>query len=438
MDIDLRLQLLRAIVRDRAFLKVAGRDVIPASFPEQEEQLVAQAATAFYAEHEEPIGAMLRSEVEDLARDAKLGPDARKKLRTLLDTVQGTRLEPVAVKALERKVRRLKRDSFYNNAVEEVISAHEQGSLDAATLLNLVERANKELAVSEITSRNYAGQLEKRIIRRKMWSEEHKFPLLMIDPLDEKIRAIGRGHLGLFLAPFASGKGFALLHVAVAYALQGLKVLHISLEDPPDEVEDRLDSALTGLPKNKLFKLPNKLRKRFKRAKKLVSNRIRLIDGTEGGWTVSKIERAWEIERQNGFVADAIIIDYDDEIDCEKQFKGESARRMEFHEVYRQLRRTAAKLDVIMWTAAQGTRDSEGKKVITGKQAAEDISKIRKVFLAIGIGSVPDTDHVKYLFVMRHRLDRSRFGVEICSNFGESLFYDRDATMLHLKTRRRP
>jgi hypothetical protein len=327
------------------------------------------------------------------------------------------------------RTKKLKHHAFYAAAVEEVISNYEKGTLQSDVLAELVERANKELKVNGILSRDYIEGLETRIKRRELWAEDHKFPLLLIDPLDTKIRAIGRGHLGMFLAPFASGKGFALIHITVAYALQGLKVLHISLEDPADEVEDRLDAALTGLPKSKLFRLPNRLRKRFRKVKRLMRGRIKLIDGIEGGFTVSRIERIWEEEKQNGFIADAIVIDYDDELECEKQFKGESARRMEYGEIYKRLRRLAAKLNVIVWTAGQATRDAEGKKVISGKLAAEDISKIRKCFLVIGIGSMPESETLKYLFVARHRLDRSRFGVTIASNFAQGLFYDREETM---------
>jgi hypothetical protein len=430
MDSDLRLQLLRAAARDRQFLKSAARDLKATDFPDVEEQVIAEASLKFYETHEEPVGVLLRSEVDEIVLERRLGPETRKKLKVILDTIQGNKLDLVSVKALENRVKKLRRASFYSTAVDEILTANEKNKLSPALLEEIVAKANTELRDNSIVFRDPfgEGQLDKRIQRRLAWEEDHKFPLLFIHELDEKIKMIGRGHIGLFLAPYASGKGFALLHVAIAYAMQGLKVLHISLEDPKEEVEDRFDSNLTGLPKNRLSKLPNKLRKRFKRAAKVLKGNVRFIDGTEGGWTVSRIQRAWELAKLEGFEADAIVVDYDDEIECEKQFKGESARRMEFSEIYKALRRLAAKLNVILWTAAQGNKESEGKKVVTGKFAAEDISKIRKVFVAIGIGTDPESAFVKHLFVARHRLDRSRFGVDIVTNFGESLFYDRKAS----------
>lgn len=429
MDRNLRLQILRAAVRDRAFLKQAWHDVRPSDFQEREEALVAQASVSFYEKFEEPVGILLQSEVDSLRVKVPMGAEAVKKLKDLIKSIQGNEMELVSVKALVARVKALKRTSFYEEAVEEVITAHEKDELSADVLMALVERANKELNTAVVIARDYFSEeeLERRIKRRANW-EQHKFPLLMIQPLDIRMQAVGRGHFAIWMAPPSGGKGLALLHTACAYALQKLKVLHISLEDPRELVENRLDSALTGLPLSKLQYLPRRLRKRFAKVKKQVRGQLHLVDGTDGGWTVTRIERLWEQEKQNGFTADVIIVDYDDEIECEKQFKGESAKRMEFAEIYRRLRKLAKSTDSIVWTAAQTSKGSVGRKVITGRDIAEDFSKIRKVFLAIAIGKDPDEEDVRYLYVVKNRQDKMGFGVEIVSNYDAAVFYDIDAS----------
>jgi hypothetical protein len=160
------------------------------------------------------------------------------------------------------------------------------------------------------------------------------------------------------------------------------------------------------------------------------------VDGTEGGWTVTRIEKLWEQLKGEGFTADAIVVDYDDEIESEKTFKGESARRFEFADMYRRMRKAAARLKVIWWTAAQTSKKAETKKWVTGQDAAEDVSKVRKCFIAIGIGRDPEAedDSLRYLYVAAHKHDRSRFGVEIWSDYDSAIFYDREKT---LRLRRR-
>jgi len=438
MDSELRLQLLRALVRDRQFLKSSWRDVDPTTFAEKEERTIAKAALGFWEKYESPIGPMLRSAIDEEISKNGMAVKTKQKLKDLVNLIQAQKLEPVSLLALQDRIKSLKHNSFYETALDEIITAHEAHEFNVEMLREIIEKAAIELQTGKVEARDYLDQLENRITRRNHWDELKKYPMLLIDPLDEKVRSIGRGHIGLLLAPYSSGKGLALAYIATAYAMQGLKVLFITLEDPLDQVEDRLDASLTGLPLSRLQQLPNRLRKRFRRIKKQMRGRIHIVDGTEGGWTLSQIEKLWEQERQAGFVADVIIIDYDDEIECEKQFKGESARRMEFAWVYRRMRRMAAKLDVILWTAAQASRGAEGKRIVTGKDTAEDISKVRKVTFAIGIGGDPREENTKTLYVIRHRLDRSRFAVDIKTNFRCGLFYDREATLAAKRRPRRP
>lgn len=436
MDRSLRLQILRAAVRDKAFLKEAWRDLRPDDFTAREESVIVQAAVAFYEKYEQPIGSMLRADLDDIVAKKRFGEEATQKLNSLVRKIQNFEIEPVSVRALIDKVHALKREAFYDEAIGEIIDAHEKNKLSPALLSEFVDRANSELRTTPLITHDYLRGIEKRIERRERW-EDNKFPLFMIDPLDARIRGIGRGHLGMWMAPPSGGKGLALVHTAIAGAMQNLKVMHFTLEDPLDVVEDRLDAALTGMPLNKLRKLPNRLRRRFKRARKLMRGRIRIVDGTDSELSVSDMEKYCAESAKMGFDPDLVTIDYDDEIKCEKEFKGESARRHEFSEIYKRLRKFAAKTNRIVWTAAQSTRSAEGRKVITSKDTAEDFSKIRKVFLAISIGVEPDQENVKFLYVMKHRLDRSRFGVDTVADYGSAIFYDRDATMILQRAKKR-
>lgn len=427
MDRDLRLQILHAIVSDRQFLKSSARDIKPEDFTEREERAVAEAALTFWESFEDPVGSLLHSEVYALKTVQKFGTETKTKLRKLIETLQGE-LKLVSVRALTSRVSALRQESFYEHAIDEILTAHEGGNLSPALLADLVDRAKVQLTGGTVPAHDLASDVDARVLRRSK-GDEKKYPLLLIDPIDEKIRVIGRGHVGLWLAPYSGGKGMALVHTSVAYALQGYNVLYITLEDPKEEVENRFDSCVTGIPMRKLTTLPNRFKKRFRRAMTHIKGHIRVLDGRGGGWNCTRIEKTLEQLKREGFTVDCLVVDYDEELECEKPFKGDNARRFEFAEIYRRLIRMAANYDIILWTAAQGTRDSEGKKVITGKQIAEDISKARRVFIALGIGSDPKEPHMKHIHVLRHRLDRSRFGVDIVTDFDSAIFYDRAATM---------
>lgn len=442
MDVELREQILRATVRDLSFLKVSGRDLSVDDFPEQHEKMVAEKALWFWTEFSEPAGPLIRSHVQDsMAQLKEMGEESRQKLKAktnkLLDSILSPEIKPISVKALQERVTSLKKHHFFEGAVDNILEAHEKGKLNADVLVDLVDRANRELADTGLEAVDVLedAEMDHRIRRRNYQQQNIKYPLSLIHELDKKIKILAKGQVGLFLAPYSSGKGFALVHMSLSYAIQGLKVWHITLEDPKDEVEDRIDSALTGLPKARLQELPNRLKKRFRRAKAKLRGRILITDWTEEDCTIAKIERGYEVLKIRGFIPDVIVVDYDDEIKVEKEFKGESARRFEFAHMYRQMRKAAKRLDVIWWTAAQTGREGEGKKLITGRDTAEDISKIRKVALAIGIGTDPERPELKHLYVIRHRFDRSRFGVDIISDFKCSLLYDDVKTAVFRKAR---
>jgi len=154
-----------------------------------------------------------------------------------------------------------------------------------------------------------------------------------------------------------------------------------------------------------------------------------MIDATSGNWTVSKIAKILDEQKQSGFTVDVLVLDYDEYIQCEQKFKGENARQLEYNAIYLQLLHLAVDNDLILWFAAQTNRAGEGKKIITMKDIGEDIGKIKKVFLAIGIGQDPVNENVRWLHIIRHRGGRSRFAVEICTDFEAVQFYDRETTM---------
>ena len=168
------------------------------------------------------------------------------------------------------------------------------------------------------------------------------------------------------------------------------------------------------------------MKKRVTRWADMIRTRLRIFDGTEGDVTVSKIEAVWERERARGFEADVILVDYDDEL---RPTIKRRERRQEFADIYRDLRRLASRKQILVWTASQTTRTAEEKDIIDGQDVAEDISKVRKATMAVGIGTCKDWNgekgsagNAKTLFVAYHRLDRQKLACRIWSNPSKGLF----------------
>lgn len=433
--------LLTFLCRDRNFLKACGgllspKDFRPGRDETDERLLVATLALDFWKKYKAPIGDLLRTNVSDFCHKNHVEGDRKKAVNKLVDKINNTERLP-AVQAIEDRVREYITDKTIERSIEELITKKEDGELTQEEFLKIcktvIEFSNKD----KLQAIAYKGgnDLENRIARREI-SRKDSRPLLMLPGFDSKTRGIGRGDLGVIVALYKKGKSLALAHLADAYAKQGLNVLFITLEDPKEEVEDRMDASLAYMPIEKLAYMPNKLRKRHRKFSRRIQGKIKIVDATTDKVSVADIDELWETQRDQGWAADVIIVDYDDEIIPPRSLKGESARRFEFADIYRELRRMASKRQCIVWTAAQTKGMKDNTKIITPEMLAEDKSKARKVTLFIGVGQGESHDDARYCYVALYKRGKARFGWEQMASPDKGVFFDESRTA-GMKTKER-
>lgn len=424
-------KLLSFLCRDRNFLKKCGgllspNDFKPGSDESDERWIVATEALEFWHKYREPIGGLLRVKIVEFCKDNNRSDKQRKVIISLVDKIiKGERL--IAVEAMEDRVLAYLRSRMMKHALEELIDKKQNNELSPETFVEVCRNVAKwsgksRRRVSEVLS---SKDLEARILRRAYESTK-KRPLLLIEDFDLRSKGPGRGDLGLVVGPYKKGKSLMLAHIADAYAKQKLNVLYYTLEDPIEEVEDRMDASLAYMPIEKLHELPDKLRKRFKKFSRLISGRIKIVDCTAGGMTIRELEEIWEQQRDEGFEADVTIADYDKELVTAKKHR---ERRFEFEEIYTDYRQFCSRRDVIGWTAAQSKRLKDSHKVVTSDKIGEDIGKIQKCTIAFGIGQGEYHEDSRHIFTMANKRGRQHFGFDIMCNPRKGLFYDLEKTI---------
>lgn len=429
-DKDFQVHLLSFLCRDRNFLKKCGsllqaKDFKPGRDESDERHVIATLALEFWNKYKSPIAGMLRVNVVDHCRTKNVGDKKKKALSQLVDQiVKGDKL--IAVDAIEDRVLQYLRDKMLKDSVESLVQKREDGELDVDAFVAIGREVAKWSGKNRRTMSDFLGEsnLDNRIVRRGHEVNKRR-PMLFVDELDVRTKSIGRGDIGLLVAASSKGKSLGLAHIADSYAKQKLNVLYITLEDPIEEVEDRMDASLAYLPIERLPELPNKLKKRFRKFSRLIQGRIKIVDGTDGGVTVQEIDEIWLRLRDEGFTADAIIVDYDKELKAHGKHR---ERRFEFEEIYTDLRQLAARRQVYLWTAAQAKRLKDTHKIITQDTIGEDIGKVQKVTMMIGIGQGELHQYSRHLFVAKNKRGRAHFGVDIMMDPAKGLFYDRDAT----------
>lgn len=429
-DRDFQNTLLAFICRDERFLRSFGHlctadDFKPsASGGEASDRwLVAVKAIEHWEKYQEPIGAVLGAEVREHIERARLG-DRRKKY--LIDFVRELkRVDLVNPSGISDKLLQYKREVVMSDAIRTLIDEQGAGQLSTDRFMEVARHAvsiDERMAQASI---DFFGDTEQRILRREH-RKRLRYPALMIEPFDMMVRAIAPGQLGCIIAPFKRGKSMALLHIARAYVIQHIKVLYITLEDPPEEVEDRLDAGISYVPIRDLNERSDRLRYRMEQFLRFgVKGSLKIIDGTADSMSVHGVEQAWMREREKGFTADAVIVDYAGEI---LPTRKQRERRFEFAEIFRDLRRFASRNRLLVWTAAQSKRNTSQIKNLSGDEIAEDISIVQKVACMIGIGRGDWGSDSIYLHVAAHKFDRQGVGVSLMTNKERMQIYDPELT----------
>jgi len=430
-------EVLALLVNDRDFLKTASHLLTDNDFQKKQPQegmerfTVAAVALEFWNRYREPVGKMLDVELQEALRQKNLKPENKQRILDYGATLTNGH-KRVAPDLILDKVRQYKIQHHLAVGLQRMTSLIETGRMTTNEFLRIAREAVEGLDRDNGRPINLFSEkdLERRIARRMMQQRRDRFPVLLIDPIDRMIRIIARKHLGLILAPYKRGKTALFIWIALAYVLQGLNVLHFTLEDPKEDLEDRYDAAISNMPITSLNELADRMKERFLWYKRLVRSKLKIVDCTDGNTTIGAVENIWEQERSRGFVADAILIDYDDEI---RPMRKQPERRFEFADVYRDYRAVLARHGLFGWIASQTKRGSEDMKIIGGKQTAEDISKIRKATLALSLGLGEWGDDSLFLWVAAHRMDRMNCGANIVTNMERGLFYDREKTLAREK-----
>lgn len=432
-DEDFQDRLVTLLTKDYKALKDCGTILVPEDFRPlrgmkngRARSIVSERALEYYQKYHQPLGSLLRSDVLEYCEQLNLPAGQIEEIKKYV--IYLGKLKPEAPDSLVEKVRKFKGQRFKASAIQELTEL--QGT-DSLTDEKWREISSKALAATGnlIETVSFHNSFDDRMLRRKRESIHSRTLWTFIDPLDAMVKGIGPGELALVLAPWKRGKSFFLLWMAVAYTLQRLKVLYITLEDPRKRVEDRLDSIVSAVPIKSLRDKPVTLRRKFE-AFRSMSKNIEIYDGTEGGTTWAKIEQIYLNLRDKGFTPEAVIIDYDEELTPSHRY---TEKIHEYDEIYRDGRRFMSTYNCVGWLAAQTQRGTRTLKVLSGDRIGQDIGKIKKVAMAISLGKGEWTEDSYYMYVAAHKNDKMEIGVEIIPDLERALVYDREATYREMK-----
>jgi hypothetical protein len=237
---------------------------------------------------------------------------------------------------------------------------------------------------------------------------------------------LGRGELGVVVAPTGAGKSMVLVHLGTEALKHGKTVVHYTLELSDTVVASRYDScytqfAIRELPqyKDQIFEMikdmPGRLIVKEYPTKTATTNSIRL-----------HIEKL----KMRGINPDMIIVDYGDLL---RPISNQKEKRTELETIYEELRGIAAETNCPVWTASQTNRSGLNAEVITMESISEAFNKC---FVADLIFSVSRTVEDKTInggriFIAKNRngpdglvypisMDTSNVSIKMLPSTGET------------------
>tara|TARA_R110002153_G_scaffold64821_3_gene173669 strand:+ start:36308 stop:37663 length:1356 start_codon:yes stop_codon:yes gene_type:complete len=353
---NFQIKLISSLFTDRLFLQQIS-DILDRKFFESEaNQFIIGVILDYFQEYKDaPTMEVLKVKINELDNNL-LGETIKSHLKDVYKQFDATDLEFIKNKTLD-----FCKNQALKKAIVESVDLLQVGEFDQIKVK--IDNAMKA-GVEKDLGHDYIEEVEKR------YQESARSPVTtgwdVIDDLADG--GLGKGELGVMVAPAGIGKSWALVNVGANAVKAGLNVVHYTLELNEHYVGMRYDSVFTGIAAQDLRYHQDKIKT--------------VVDGLEGSLTIkyyptkgagiNTLAAHLERCRVNDKKPDLIIVDYADLL----RGVGGLEKRHEIGNIYEDLRGMAGEYQIPVWTASQANRSALQEDVIQADKIAEDYSKI--------------------------------------------------------------
>lgn len=415
--------LLTLLCFDDAHCKIARAALTPQLFDSSIFREVAGIAIDFIDQYGEAVKEHLPDHLEDILK----GDDTRKaaSYKRLLDNLFLSK-DSINATYVLHSLQEFVRGQTFKSGLVKAVEAMEDGNQAAA------EKAMQEALAKQVVSFNPGLKLSDPKQARALMSGDLNEPGfdLGIKELDRRGIIPRRKELFLLIAPRGRGKSWFLIYCAKMALLQRWKVVIITLEMSEKRYGARMVQAfhsvtewesevrLAQLVKNRDGSLEDVLYEEVQRMSlndpdsraKLTDRVVRdfsrrppfyIKQFPNQGVTIADIDAFLDqLERFEGFTADAIILDYPDLVKHDAKNK-----RVELGRIVEEFRGVGVKRNAACIAVSQGNRDAEEATTVTGGMVAEDISKLATVDVCL---TQSKTDMEERLGLARILVEKAR------------------------------
>jgi|LWDU01.1.fsa_nt_gi replicative DNA helicase len=223
------------------------------------------------------------------------------------------------------------------------------------------------------------------------------------DIIDEIMSGgLGKGELGVLVAPAGVGKTWMLQRIAYHSLCIGKTVLHYTLELNQAYVGLRYDTIFSGIPTNEIKYHKEAVRKALEKAK----GKLLIKYFPTRSASVQTINAHLKQVELSGMKPDIVIVDY---ADIMRDISGVKELRHQLGNIYEDLRGLAGEMDIPIWTASQANRSALEEDVIGAEKIAESYSKVMTADFVVSLSRKIED---KASNTARAHVIKNRFGID--------------------------
>ena len=352
-----QIKILTCLFTDKAFLQQIA-DILESKFFENDaNRFIVDIVKEYFNEYKAPpTKEVLKVKVTEIDNDV-LKKTVVEHLKDVYRYIGAEDLDFVKQQTLD-----FCKNQNLKGAIIQSVELLKDGEYDA--IKNLIDTAMK--AGSE---RNIGHEYMDNIDERYEESVRNTITTgwEVIDELADG--GLGKGELGVMVAPAGIGKSWALVNVAANAVKAGKTVLHYTLELNEAYVGLRYDSVFTGIAAQNLKYNIDDVKEKLKTIK---GNLVVKYYPTKGA-SVNTISSHIEKCKMQGIKPDLVIVDYADLL---RGTGKTSELRIQLGNIYEDLRGLAGEQELPVWTASQANRSALQEDVIQADKIAESYSKI--------------------------------------------------------------
>jgi replicative DNA helicase len=233
-------------------------------------------------------------------------------------------------------------------------------------------------------------------------------------------KGLGKGELTVFMAFAKRGKTLAIWDFGKRFALQGYNVLGITLEVSKSVIGSRLDANVSGVTMADLIDEADAAEQGVKKAG-LRAGRYDIYEFPSNSLTPNDVKNLIEQRKADGFVYDAVIVDYLDIMAPNRWMPNEIANSKN---IWSDMRGIAQEENFVMLSATQTNREGIKGAVADDIDVADDINKIRIADLVMSINATEEEmkNGEARIFFAASRNQKSKITIKIKNDMSRMRF----------------